>query len=106
MAFNIKLLAQGQLGTTKAALYTVPASTQAIIKAITLVNTNTAAVTVNLYVTRGTASRRIIPQNLNLGVGYLLETDLPYTLEAGDIIEGDASVGAVVDYTIHGVEEV
>jgi hypothetical protein len=34
-----------------------------------------------------------------------LETDAEYTLEAGDLIEGDASAATVVDFTINGVEE-
>lgn len=102
--YSIKYLADGQLGAAKAALYTVPASTQAIIKTITLVNTDSAARTVNLYVSTG-ASRRIIPVDTSLGIGYCLIFDDELTLEAADIIEGDASAAAVVDYYIAGVEE-
>ncbi|TET16397.1 MAG: hypothetical protein E3J81_03170 [Dehalococcoidia bacterium] len=64
---DVKALADGQLAGSKATLYTTPASTTAIVKSITLVNTDSSARTVNLYVQRdGTNSRRIIPENLTL----------------------------------------
>jgi len=104
--FTIKSLADGQLGAAKAALYTVGASTQTIIKTITLVNTDTSARTVNLYIcVSGGTSRRIIPKDMELGIGYMMVYDDELTLEAGDLIEGDASVATVIDYVINGVEE-
>lgn len=104
--FTIKSLADGQLAAAKATLYTVAASTQTIIKTITLVNTDTSARTVNLYIkVSGGTSRRIIPKDLSLGVAYCLVFDDELTLEAADIIEGDASAATVVDYVINGVEE-
>ena len=104
--FTIKLLGEGRLASTKGTIYTCPASTQAIIKTISLVNTNSTAEGVNLYIKKsGQTSRRIVPQDSELGIGYLLETDQEYTLEAADIIEGDADTVSKVDYTIHGVEE-
>ena len=104
--FTIKLLAQGQLPNAKGTLYTTPASTQTIIKTITLVNTDIIAENVNLYIkdSAGT-SKSIIPVDCVLGIKYLLETDQEYTLEAGDLIEGDANTAAKVDYTINGIEE-
>jgi len=102
--FTIKSLADGQLAAAKATLYTCPADTQTIIKTITLVNTDSSARNVNLYVNTGT-SRRIIPQNMELGVNYCFIFDDELTLEAGDLIEGDASATNVVDYVINGVEE-
>lgn len=54
------LLAQGQLPTTAAALYTVPASTQAFIKQITLINTASSAKSgVILYVGGSAAGNQI-----------------------------------------------
>jgi len=102
--FTIKSLGDGQLAAAKATLYTCPASTTTIIKTITLVNTDAAARDVNLYVNTG-ASRRIIPQNMELGIDYMMVYDDELTLEAGDLIEGDASAADVVDYVINGVEE-
>lgn len=52
-----KKLAQGQLGTGAAALYTVPASTTAFIKGIHLANTTGVAVTgIVLYLGGSTAA--------------------------------------------------
>jgi len=69
------------------------------------VNTNTTAEDVNLYVLKvaGTA-RRIIPKNMSLGIGYLLEYDQEITLEAGDKIQGDSTTAIKTDFVISGVE--
>ena len=105
MAVTPKSLADGQLAAAKATLYTVPASTETIITSIKLVNTDGSARTVNLYIkVSGGTSRRIIPKDMSLGAGYMCEEDQRFTLEAGDIIEGDASAATVVDYIIFGAE--
>lgn len=106
MAISIKDLGTGQLASSKGTLYTTPASTQAIVISITLVNTDTSARTVNLYVQKdGTNSRRIIPKDLSLAIGAQFEYTGRITLEAADLIEGDASAASVVDYQINGVQE-
>jgi hypothetical protein len=79
--------------------------TQAIIKIVTLVNTSGGTRTVNLYLNANGTSRRIIPNDLSLGVDHLLEADNVYMLEAGDAIEGDSDTADVVDYTISITEE-
>lgn len=104
--FTIKNLANGQLALAEADVYLVPAVTTAIIKTITLVNTDTVARTMNLYIKKSAGtSRRIIPKNTNLPAGYSLETDQEYTLGAADAIRGDASAATIVDFTVNGVEE-
>ena len=105
MAFTIKALGDGQLASTKGTLYTTPTGIETIIKTITLVNTDTSARTVNLYVKPGATSRRIIPKDLSLAVGAQFEWEGTITLEAADLIQGDASVATVVDYVINGVEQ-
>ena len=106
MTVAIKALADGQLANTKGTLYTVPTRTTAIVKSITLVNTDSVTRTVNLYVKKdGTNSRRIIPKDLSLVAGASLEHNRVVTLEAADLIEGDASAADVVDYVVNGVEE-
>lgn len=103
--FVAKLLANGQLDTTKAALYTVGSGKQTVIKKITLVNTDTVDRTVNLYLcASGGTSRRIIPQNLVLEPGCLLEEE-DILLTAAQKLEGDSSAASVIDYTVQGVEE-
>lgn len=103
----IKSLADGQLANSKGEIYPCPAATQAVIKKITLVNTDSSARAVNLYFkASGGTSRRIIPKDYSLAVGALLVLDsfVVETLEAGDILEGDAAAATVVDYVISGVE--
>lgn len=104
MAFTVQALADGQLASSKGTLYTTPADTQAIIKAISLVNTDSSARTVNLYVNASGTSRRIIPKDMSLAAGESFVVDWPVTLEAADLIEGDASSATVVDYVISGTE--
>ena len=106
MTVSIKALADGQLAVAKATLYTTPASTKAIVRSIVLVNSDAVTRTVNVYVQRdGTNSRRILPKDLSLTAGAAHFFDTITTLEAADLIEGDASAASVVDYTISGVEE-
>lgn len=105
MTVTIKSLADGQLASTKGTLYTTPASTQAIIKDIRLVNTSSSSVKVNLYFkASGGTSRRIIPKDTEMSDSGLLVVDGVLTLEAADILEGDAAAGSTVDFTISGVQ--
>lgn len=102
MAVTLKDLGNGQLPLTKGTLYTVPASTNAGIR-VTLVNADTVARTVNLYSNKTGTSRRFCPKDLSLGPGEEFTSRLQ-TLEAGDLIEGDASAATIVDYTVNGLE--
>ena len=102
MAVALKDLGTGQLPNAKGTLYTVPGATQAAVK-VTLVNTGASARTVNLYANKDGTSRRFCPKDLSLGVGDSFTSDLQ-TLDAADLIEGDASAATEVDYTINGFE--
>lgn len=67
---NYKILAQGQLPTSVGVLYTVPSSTNAFIKNITLVNTTSTDVTgVILYINGSTAAYQIIPSSIIVANG-------------------------------------
>lgn len=69
-------LAAGQLSNTDpSVLYTAGAAISVV--SITLVNTHTAAVTVNLYLDPANIGtpRRMIPKNVSLGIGYALVYD-------------------------------
>ncbi len=106
MAVNIKLIAEGQLQSTEADLYTVPSGKTALIKTITLVNGNTSVETINIYILKsGSIKRMIAPKDFQLGVQYMAVLDDEFTLEAGDKIRGITSTAGKVDYTIHGVEK-
>jgi len=105
--YTIKNLYQGQLPVTKSTLYTVPAGTVAIIRSTVLVNTNTTAEVVNLYIkTAVGVSRRICPKDLSLPAGAMLTSEVIYTLGAGDLIEGSTTTVSMVDCSISGVEGV
>ena len=102
---TIKNLANGQLPAAKGTLYTVPASTQAVIKSITLYNTNTTAETVGIFILKsGGTSRQISGGSLVASGGYMID-DTEYTLAAGDIIQGITTTALKVDFTISGIEE-
>lgn len=102
MAVTLKQLGDGQLAAAKGTLYTVPALTTAAARVI-LVNTGASARACNIYVKPGATSRRVSPKDLNIGVGEQWVSPL-LTLEAGDLIEGDAAAANEVDYSIHGFE--
>jgi hypothetical protein len=102
MALQIKQLGNGQLPATKQTLYTVPSGQQCIVRSISLVNTDAGAITTNLYA----AGRRIQEKDYSMAAGALKLATHVITLGSGDIIEGDASDAAKVDYVISGVETV
>ena len=82
----IKQMADGQLPSTIGDLYTSD-STDAV-SSIILVNTDSSARTVNLYITpSGGSARRLIPKDMSLGVGYSLHTD-GKTITVTDLIGG------------------
>lgn len=103
----LKLLAQSALTESDATIYTVPASTTAVIKSIAICNTATAAMTVTLHaVASGGSSsvtNRILSElSINAGETILLSPDLYMT--AGCTLRMFASVAAVVGVTVSGVE--
>lgn len=106
MAITPGSLADGQLPNAKGTLYTCPALTAAVIRSLVLVNTGAGINAVNLYLKRsGGTSRRIIAKDLDLATGVDLAFDCEKSmlmLSAGDVIEGDATTAAEVDYSITG----
>jgi len=102
----IPVLADGQLPLAKTTLYLCPLGKKVRIELITFVNITLVNRTINLYLKRdGVNSRRIIPINLTLaaGGGTAYFNNI-FSLESGDLIEGDASAAGVIDYTISGYE--
>lgn len=103
MPVTPKPLADGQLAATKTTLYT--AASSAGIKFFRLVNTDTVARTVNIYLNVSGTSRRIVPKDYSIAPGAMvpvLEVGEVVSLESGDLIEGSASAAGVVDYVITG----
>jgi len=90
----IKQLADGQLADAIGDLYT--ADSADVVATITLCNTHTSALTVNLYLlpSAGTA-RRLIPKDCTLGIGYSLHTD------GKSIVVMNSTGGQAYSYVAH-----
>ena len=99
-----KILADGQLPSSKGTLYTVPAATSVYLSKITIFNTNIVTQIVKLYINPSGTSRQLV---------YVKELEQYETiiynggviLETGDLIEGETTTASAVDYLIMGVIE-
>lgn len=104
--FAGKVLAEGQVASSKGTLYTVPANTVAYIKSLTVFNTNTTNETVIIYLKPGATSRKWRKYILTPDESAdALDLVGPIILEAGDLIEAETTTASKVDYVITGVEE-
>lgn len=92
--------------TLTTTLYTVPASTKAIIKEIALCNTDSAARTVTMYVGTGSAVANTLLSAVSLAAGETKLITLSTVLNTGEFIKGGASSASVVACTVSGVEVV
>jgi hypothetical protein len=96
----------GQLPTTLTTLYT-PAVACAV--KVTLVNTGTGDVKVNLYVrlaaytATATGERRVLPKDMVLKRRHKAEDTV--ILGEDDELLADATVASIVDFTISGVTQ-
>lgn len=103
MAISGVVLAEGQLAATKGTIYTVPASTIVYIRFFRLSNTSAVSIeTVKIYLKTGSTSRLILPVDINPGEAVDVIEDAALILEAGDLIEGQATDASTVDYVITG----
>lgn len=106
MAFVAKNLHNGQLSVGTTVLYTVPVGSSAVIMDISLVNTHTAAVDCNVFYRKAAGVlRRIVPKNLRVARDAQFQRSCKLTMGPGDTIEGNATVAAVIDTVISGVEQ-
>jgi len=103
---NFKLIHQSQISTTAGALYTVPANHETIIKSMTVVNNDTEALWFTLFHTTGTTyteATTIIPE-ATLPAGGWAEWSGTITMDASDILGGDAEQGSEITITVWGDE--
>ena len=106
MAIVPKVLADGQLPATKGTLYTVPAGRTAYVRILRIYNTSaTLDEEVLIYLNVSGTSRVFLPASLESHGARDAVDDGGLTLEAGDLIEGQATDAATVDYVITGAEE-
>jgi hypothetical protein len=103
-----KPLVQGTLLTNSlATYYTVPGSTTATVRAITLCNTDSVARTVSLHLIASGGSAGALNQifkDVSLNAGETLIDDSTRALNAGDFLQAVASVTGVVALRVDGAE--
>jgi hypothetical protein len=105
-AFTSKILVQGQLPNVKTTLYTTPVLTKTYIKFINAFNT-LGTETVLFYVKKSGGTSRLLGRAV-LAVNEqsrMIDKDETLNLGPGDVIEGQTTTAATVDYSITGVEE-
>jgi hypothetical protein len=90
--------------TLTTTLYTVPASTESIVKEVLLCNTDTVSRDVTIYMGDGTAAKNTILKELTVSAGETKFIALSTQLLTTETISGGASSASVVSCTITGVE--
>lgn len=103
MAQSYKQLAQTQVSSSAATVYTSPSGTQAIIKHIRIVNTDTVPRWIKLW-NKGTADANLILPQTSIAAGGWAEFDGTITMAAADTIAAQAEVSSKITLTIHGAE--
>jgi len=106
MAFTAASLADGQLASSPAGIYTAT-GVKAIIKSVTLFNTDSSSRTIGVYITRSGGTRRQIAAiELAAGAGgNAVSSGGCIVLSSGDALEAEASAGSVVDFVVMGATE-
>lgn len=97
-----KKLAQVVLGAAPTTIYTVPAATSAIVKAIFITNTGGAPNTVRLWQS-GSADGNAILNPTTMLAGDYATYDGAIPMAAGDTLVGSDSLGATT-VTVEGLE--
>jgi len=101
---TFKKLYQGQPTSSVAALYTVPANTATRISYIIVTNTTGSDRTIEFYHDGTAATNNILPTSTVVAGGFA-EFDGEMLLEAGDTLQGKASVSTTLTVTIYGIEK-
>ena len=100
-----KVLAQDELPVAAAAIYTVPADTEAIVKSIVLVNQTAGPLTVTLWVNGNAPENLWLSGTTVIPANGTAEWTGSLSLAAAETIEGLTAGGANdITYTISGVE--
>lgn len=108
MAFDIITpvkLGQAAITVATATLYTVPASTRAIVTCIDIANTTAAAITVNVFIGDGALAANTLIPSVSIAANSTLQWSGSQILNATDTIQTDAS-GAGCTITASGGEAV
>lgn len=103
MAQSYKQLAQTQAASSATAVYTVPAATQAIVKHMRIVNTDTVPRWIKLWNNGTTDADLILPQT-TIAAGGWAEFDGTITMAAADTLSAQGEVASKITITLHGAE--
>lgn len=105
MADTFKKLAQAQVAASPSTttLYTVPGSTQTVVRHMRLVNTSGTDRTLKLW-HDGTNNVNVILPATTIKAGGWAEFDGTLTMEDGDTLIGQASAGTAITVTAYGLE--
>jgi hypothetical protein len=98
-------LGEGVLGSSLETLLEVSAHASVKVELISLVNNDVVNRSCNIYVNRRGTPRRIANADLTVRPGYRVSLEGPFTLQAGDKIQGMAEAGNAIEWTMHGDEE-
>jgi hypothetical protein len=103
MAETYKKLDQRAVPNTATTVYTVPSSTQAIVKSIRAVNTSASSATIKIW-QGGTADANVILPATTIDAGGFAEWEGTMTMAAADYIAAQASAATSITMTINGLE--
>lgn len=103
MATTPKILANGQLASSKGTIYTCPSGKQAVVRTVSFAHVSNADQNVALYVKKSGSTSRVFSR-VTLSTDEYAHEDSIGTLDDGDILEASASNAASVDYVVMGVE--
>lgn len=105
MTDTFKKLAQAQVAASPSTttLYTVPASTQTVVRHIRMVNTTGTDRTLKLW-HDGTNNVNVILPPTTIKAGGWAEFDGTLTFEASDTLISQASAGSAITVTVYGLE--
>jgi hypothetical protein len=98
-----KILAQGQVASSKAAIYTVPAATRTIVRHISFAHVANGTQSVVLYAKKAGGTSRVISR-VTLELNEFGHEDDIITLDAEDQLQSETTNPVSVDFTVMGVE--
>lgn len=108
MAINYKVLGQANpAGTSETDLYTVPASTQAIVSTLTITNTGGSSVDARVWVRvagASTSNTNAILYDVPLAGKSVAAFTLGITLAATDVVTVRQSSGGNLNFQLFGSE--
>lgn len=107
MATTYKILGQSQPGTAVADLYTVPASTSAVISTITATNVDGTASDISIFVVSNgdsAGAANAVVYEAQLGANTMQGFTLGITLGAQDKLSVQSATGSAVTYQAFGSE--